>query len=102
MNQSENALTLTTDIGEEILIDLTAAVDALDDIHMMISGAVVAREEDRDLADYIKRATYYLECLRQNIEVGDMLPLTTAPISESQTRRRISKVLRASVEERQA
>ena len=92
------AFTVGTDISEETLIDLTTVVDALDDLHMMFSGTVAAPEEDRDLADYIERATYYLEFLRTTVEDGDILRISTMPISESETRRRISKVLRASVE----
>lgn len=101
MDTSSNAFTLTTDIREEILIDLTTAVDALDTIRMVIGATVAEPEEDRDLADYIERATLYLEFLRKTIEDGDILAISTMPrpISESATRRRISEVLRASGEE---
>lgn len=99
MDTSSNAFTLTTDISEEILIDLTTAVDALDTIRMVIGATVAEPEEDRDLADYIERATLYLEFLRKTIEDGDILAISTMPISESATRRRISEVLRASGEE---
>lgn len=99
MNTAENAFTLTTDISEDILIDLSTTVDLLDDLHMMIGGEVAAYEVNRELADYIERAVMYLEFLRQTIEDGDILTISTMPISESVTRRRISEVLRASVEE---
>jgi len=98
MNTTENAFTVATDIGEETLINLTAAVDALDDTRMVIGGTVAAPEGDRDLADYIKRATRYLEFLRTTVEEGDILRISTMPIKESQTRRRISRLLRTSTQ----
>lgn len=108
MNTAENAFILATNIGEDILIDLSTAVDALDaldaldDLHLMMSGTVAEPEEDRNLTNYIVRATQYLEFLRQTIEDGDILAIATMPITEMVTRRRISNVLRASVERKQA
>lgn len=98
MNTAENAFTLTTDISEDILIDLTATIDALDDLHMMINGEIAAPEEDRDLTDYITRATLYLEFLRATVEEGDILTISTIPMTESVTRRRISRLLRSSTQ----
>jgi hypothetical protein len=98
MNQSKNAFTVGTDIDEETLIDLTTAVDALDDIRMVIGATVAEPEEDRDLADYIERATLYLEFLRRTIEDGDILAISTMPMSESKTRHRIAHLLRTSTQ----
>lgn len=100
MNTTENAFTISTDIDEEDLIDLAAAVDALDHLRIVIGDADAEPAENRDLAVYVRRAVVYLEFLRKTIEDGDILTISTLPITETEIHRRISRVLRSGVERR--
>lgn len=98
MNDSYNAFTVSTNIPEEDLLALTKAVDSLGFQHLIMNGAVIEREDGRELVDYIRRATKYLDFLRDWIEKDDIERISTAPISETMIRRRISRVLRTCVE----
>lgn len=94
MNDSDTAFYMSTNIPEEDLLALTAAVDSLDFQHLIIDDTVMEQVDDRGLVDYIRRATMYLGFLRDWIERDDIERISTAPISESQTRRRIARLLR--------
>ena len=93
MNDSDTAFYMSTNIPEEDLLALTAAVDSLDFQHLIIDDTVIEQEDDRELVDYIRRATTYLGFLRDWIERDGIEMISTAPISESQTRRRIARLL---------
>lgn len=102
MNTAEIAFMISTDIGEEDLIDLAAGVDALDNLRIVIGTTVTEPADNRDLAEYIRRAVVYLDFLRRTIEGGDILSISTLPITETEIHRRITRVLRSSVEEGEA
>lgn len=96
MNDSDTAFYVSTNLPEEDLLALTKAVDSLGFQHLIINGTVIEREDGRELVDYIRRATVYLGFLRDWIEKDDIERISTMPISESQTRRRIARLLRTS------
>lgn len=98
MTDSDTAFTVDTSIPEETLIDLTRAVDALDFFRMVVHDTLTEPETDRELGDYIKRATLYLQFLRDRVEKNDLLSVTTMPITETMIRRRISRLLRTSTQ----
>jgi len=98
MNTTGNAFSISTDIGEEDLLDLAAEVDALDNFRMVIGGALTEPADNRDLTDLIRRAVFYLEFLKRTIMDGDILTISTLPITETAIHQRISCVLRSSIE----
>lgn len=98
MNDSDTAFTVDTSIPEETLIDLTRAVDALDFFRMVVHDTLTEPETDRELGDYIKRATLYLQFLHDRAEENDLFQVSTMPISETVTRRRIARLLRTSAQ----
>lgn len=98
MTDSDTAFTVSTNIPEDDLLALTSAVDSLGFQQLIINGTVIQQEDGRELVDYIRRATMYLGFLRDWIEKDDIERISTAPISESQTRRRIARLLRSSTQ----
>lgn len=99
MGTNDNAFTLDTSIPEETLIDLTRAVDALDNFRMVVHGTLTQPVNDRALEDYIKRAILYLQFLRERAAENDLFQVSTIPVTESASRRRISRLLRSSMRE---
>lgn len=97
MNSNSNAFVVNSTVPEETLIELTRAVDELDFYRMVIDVTVTEPETDRELVDYIERATMYLSFLRDRVEGDDLVRASTFPINESTTRRHITKVLRSCV-----
>lgn len=98
MNNANIAFALDVDLREEDLIALTTAVDQLDSLHMLIDGILFVPEQDRTLEQYVGRATRYLVYLLDRLREDDLRQVSTMPISESQTRRRISSLLRSSTQ----
>lgn len=98
MNNANIAFALDVDLREEDLIALTTAVDQLDSLHMLIDGILFVPEQDRTLEQYVGRATRYLVYLLDRLREDDLRQVSTMPISESQTRRRISRLLRSSTQ----
>jgi hypothetical protein len=95
MDDSQNAFSIETNISEDLLVDLADAVDQLDNLRMVISGVVYEPESDRELEAVIERAIEYLRFLYDTIAENDLHGVSTYPLEESSTRRRIARVLRS-------
>ena len=97
MDNTQNAFTVTNTIPEELLIDLADAVDQLDRLRIVNDGIIHEPEEDRELGDVIERAIDYLRFLYDTISENDLHGVSTFPLEESSTRRRIARVLRSGI-----
>lgn len=94
-DNSDIAFALDIDINEETLLAMTAAVDDLDDLKMIIDGTLFVPDPNTTLEEYVERATHYLVYLLGRLREDDLRPISTMPMDES-TRRRIAMVLRSS------